>query len=927
MKKYLAWMLTVALLITSCALPVYSEGETTPSGEATQEPASTATPTPEPTATPTPEPTATPTPEPTAEPTPTASPDEAKESTSPSEEATSTPDAPSAPTETPADPAPEESAPTLPDYAVSIADSEVFLPGYALTLKSSSICEDEKLKTPIAKAPRDTVLYAVKCVKQGSGPDRVSVRWASADGMRIGWIATDALRLMDADESEAFEKRAKGEPNTITVDGVTLYAIEALETPAPDATAPETTTPGEAPTNAPQTTESAAPGEAPTDAPQTTESATPSETPTDAPQTAESAAPSEAPTDTPQTADTQPVDTSMRVAPPSTTITRSTTTSAGLLLSWRSVSNATSYEVYRCLDASGKYSLIATTPSTYLYDATAAARVAYSYYVVAANGSERSQPSNVVLRYNDRGPNVTAKVQSNLYVKLTWAAKTGATYYYVFRANADGSGEQRIKILDSSVTTYTDSSVTLGSTYQYYILAAYRKNKVLSMCNQGSVATVSCTLSPTASLVAKQITTGISLQWTAVANADRYRIYRQRNGGGVEGLTTLSASCLTYTDRTATQDGLYSYFIRSVGKLGTQVILSDASEVATVCRIGIPQLTIERAADVGVVDLNWTAVANVTGYWLFYRLGTTGGMQNVKLGADVTSYGLTDVPSGTVVTAYVRGLYNSDYGQPCGSVVQTVAWANYHALFIGNSNYAPNASNLASCSNDANGMKTLVGLYANTDYTTTVRLDQSAAGILSSIRSAFADSDEYSINLLSYSGHGVADTGSYSGSLAGVDGWIVTPSSLRSLLDGIPGRFIILLDSCGSGSTISKDADGQADEFDPDAFNQSFIRAFASAARYGELLGSKYTVITASGRDELSWSYEPTDGTGYGFFTHALAYGCGYDYYYRSSTSRPADTNGDGCLTVQEIANYARSNVNQSHVATYLPDPNLVLLQ
>jgi len=225
----------------------------------------------------------------------------------------------------------------------------------------------------------------------------------------------------------------------------------------------------------------------------------------------------------------------------------------------------------------------------------------------------------------------------------------------------------------------------------------------------------------------------------------------------------------------------------------------------------------------------------------------------------------------------------------------------YRALIIGNT-YEGNASlsTLWSCANDAAAMQSMLGSMTRTNYQTSVHINETVDGMLAAISSALGAADENDVSLFYYSGHGAtSSTSSIKGALLGVDGNTLPVAQLRQALDGVPGRKIVILDSCHSGAHIGRSTDGQT--ITPREFNASVISAFYSNARSGNLAENAYYVITAAHSTEYSYGVESSDGTiNHGAFTYPLCKGSGWN-----STYMAADTNDDGMISHRESYVYA----------------------
>ena len=121
--------------------------------------------------------------------------------------------------------------------------------------------------------------------------------------------------------------------------------------------------------------------------------------------------------------------------------------------------------------------------------------------------------------------NLTA-TGGNQQVSLAWTASTGATSYNVKRAATNGGPYTTVS--SPTGTSYTDTSVTNGTTY-YYVVTAVSANGESAKSNQASAtptATPSAPAAPT-NLAATAGNQQVSLAWTA----KRWRDQLQRQTG------------------------------------------------------------------------------------------------------------------------------------------------------------------------------------------------------------------------------------------------------------------------------------------------------------------------------------------------------------------------------------------------------------
>ncbi len=268
--------------------------------------------------------------------------------------------------------------------------------------------------------------------------------------------------------------------------------------------------------------------------------------------------------------------------------------------------------------------------------------------------------------------------------------------------------------------------------------------------------------------------------------------------------------------------------------------------------------------------------------------------------------------------------------------VEVTNQVRYRALLIGNT-YPGTSSALSGPDNDAYAMRYMLNRMTGTPYTVTTRINATASGIKSAIASAFAGATANDVSLFYYSGHGLqAYNSAYHGALCGINDTYLTISELRTALDQIPGKKIVLLDSCFSGQAIGK-AEGTTDEVTNEmmsAFNSSVISQFSAADKAAmarsNLATNNYFVITAAHSTQTSLSVKATTGKWMGLFTYVTCFGSGWDEAKNTALNTlGADRNGDNKISLNEAYSFTYSNVlgmNYSQLTQVYPSGSSFVL-
>ncbi|MGO8673865.1 MAG: hypothetical protein ACLQVD_21215 [Capsulimonadaceae bacterium] len=133
-------------------------------------------------------------------------------------------------------------------------------------------------------------------------------------------------------------------------------------------------------------------------------------------------------------------------------------------ISWAYSAGATSYDVFRGT-ASGQEGLFADGITTTSYDDVYATNgVTYYYKITAVSNGQQSVSSPEVSA--SPGLMQLTATPGNGSIALSWPSVAGTTVYYIYKATQPG-GEVQTYVTGG--TSYTDTNVTNGITYYYYV--------------------------------------------------------------------------------------------------------------------------------------------------------------------------------------------------------------------------------------------------------------------------------------------------------------------------------------------------------------------------------------------------------------------------------------------------------------------------
>ena len=162
-----------------------------------------------------------------------------------------------------------------------------------------------------------------------------------------------------------------------------------------------------------------------------------------------------------------------RPAAPTVTISRS---GGKAKLSWKAVSGATKYWVYRSTDGK-KYTRVAITTKLSYADSKSKSGTKYYYKVMAVavvNETNVGSACSAVKSIMTTLAKPTVKITtSNGKPKLTWGKVTGADKYYVYRST---NGKDYTLLVKTTKTSVTNTGAKKGTKYYYKVKAICSAN-------------------------------------------------------------------------------------------------------------------------------------------------------------------------------------------------------------------------------------------------------------------------------------------------------------------------------------------------------------------------------------------------------------------------------------------------------------------
>ena len=377
---------------------------------------------------------------------------------------------------------------------------------------------------------------------------------------------------------------------------------------------------------------------------------------------------------------------------PAPTVTGGNDAQGRPTLTWKAVTGAAKYEVYRARSKDGDYIKYSTVTGT-SYTNTSYIEDGNTYYykvrALDANGTAGAWSSVVSVTYKQTlsAPTVTGGNDAQGRPTLTWNAVSGAAKYEVYRAHSkDGD---YIKYSTVTGTSYTNTSyIENGNTY-YYKVRALKSDGTAGAWS--SIVSVTYRAASTGTLSAPTVTGGNdsqgrpTLKWNAVTGAAKYEVYRARSKDG-DYIKYSTVTGTSYTNTSYIENGnTYYYKVRALKSDGTagawSSIVSVTYRAASTGTLSAPTVTGGNDSQ-GRPTLKWNAVTGAAKYEV-YRARSKDGDYIKYSTVTGTSYTNTSyLANGTTYYYKVRALGSDGTAGPDSTPVSVTYKAPFGAPLV-----------------------------------------------------------------------------------------------------------------------------------------------------------------------------------------------------------------------------------------------------
>lgn len=247
--------------------------------------------------------------------------------------------------------------------------------------------------------------------------------------------------------------------------------------------------------------------------------------------------------------------------PSKVTMKKIENTQNGISLTWKAVSGADAYRVYRMASGEDEWTVIGVADNVFYYDVSVKNNVKYKYTVRAINeaGVGASNGERLTIKFVSM-PKIKNVANTASGIKISWQKVGYADRYYIYRFSETVGKWEKIKRIDGNKTfSYVDKNVKSGTKY-YYKIKAYNDSYLSGDVGGGAPGIVRLSNPKLSSVTSTK--SGVKLTWKKVTGADAYIVYRKTGSGEWVKLKTIEGgSKVSYTDKTAKKGKTYTYTV------------------------------------------------------------------------------------------------------------------------------------------------------------------------------------------------------------------------------------------------------------------------------------------------------------------------------------------------------------------------------
>ena len=259
----------------------------------------------------------------------------------------------------------------------------------------------------------------------------------------------------------------------------------------------------------------------------------------------------------------------------------------------------------------------------------------------------------------DRGalpaPVLTSAVITSSGIQIKWNAVSGAAKYRIYYKTGSGSWTT---LVDTTATSYTWGSAQGSTVYTFTVRTITSNGKAFTGAYDTTGLSVNYTLTTPKLDSVTSATNGVTVTWSPVANASKYRIFYKTGSGSWAKLVDTASTSYTWTG--AKYGTAYTFTVRCLSPDAKSYLSAfDSTGLSITHYLSTPKLNSVTNTTNGVI-VKWDAVSGAAKYRVFYKTGSGGWTKLVDTTA--TSYTWTGAKSGTTYSFTVRCINSAGTG-------------------------------------------------------------------------------------------------------------------------------------------------------------------------------------------------------------------------------------------------------------------------
>ncbi len=293
-------------------------------------------------------------------------------------------------------------------------------------------------------------------------------------------------------------------------------------------------------------------------------------------------------------------------------------------ISWKKVSGATGYKVYRKASGDSSYKCIATVENATEYTDTSEKEngTVYYYKVRGINGTVSGLVSSADKIEIFGTVKVTASCTKEK-VTLSWNSVKDADSYIIYKKTNSEKEWSKFQVVKAKSTTqkytFKDTEVYGGNQYSYSLVAE-KDGKYSSFDTAG--VSVRCLKEPVISSIKAGAENSVVIKWKSVSGAKTYNIYRKSPVDDYILVGTTSSTTF-YDTKEKRNNLIYTYYVEAVSGKN---VSESGNNTSTFLFMKAPEMVSVKWSDGNVVK--WNRVSGATSY-IVYRRTPSGSYKQI----------------------------------------------------------------------------------------------------------------------------------------------------------------------------------------------------------------------------------------------------------------------------------------------------------